>query len=207
MSEKGGPQRGDPNLDDVAAPRSAGGFGGGGAPRCRPLGRRLLGYERVLGVSRHIATLDLETALARILREVLALTGAHRGAVLLREEDGALDVRATQGLEEVELITSAGFAFSRSVVEQALETREVVVIENVPRSSASARSSIVALELVARPDGRHPAGAARRRVRVRGIGRRVCRPARRRLAGARVGALGGGKQRLLTIVIFDSHHP
>lgn len=113
------------------------------------LGNRLLGYERVLEISRHIATLDLETALERILHEVQTLTGTRRGAVLLRGENGALEVRAAQGLEEAELTTAAGFAFSRSVVEQALTTRQVVVIENVPSSPAATQSSIVALGLEA----------------------------------------------------------
>ena len=112
------------------------------------LGRRLLGYERLLEISRYIASLDLETALSRILHEVLALTGSRRGALLLLDENGVLEVRAALGLER-ELATTDGFAFSRSVVEQALTESAAVVIEDVPSSPAAARASIAALGLEA----------------------------------------------------------
>ncbi|HYO13008.1 MAG TPA: sigma 54-interacting transcriptional regulator [Thermoanaerobaculia bacterium] len=112
------------------------------------LGRKAVALERLLAISQEISTLDLPTALRRILLHVLELTGTRRGALLLGETAAELHVELALDLERGEL-PADGLAVSRSVAEQALTTGEVIVVENAPASVHGARPSVVRLRLQA----------------------------------------------------------
>jgi Nif-specific regulatory protein len=112
------------------------------------LGRKAVALERLLAISQEISTLDLPTALRRILFHVLELTGTRRGALLLGETADELRVELALDLERGEL-PAGGLAVSRSVAERALATGEVIVVENAPASVHGARPSVVRLRLEA----------------------------------------------------------
>src|SRR5436190_10186571 len=92
------------------------------------LGRKAVALERLLAISQEISTLDLATALRRILHHVLELTGTDRGAVLLAEAGGGLRVELAVNLEGD--LAGEDLAVSRSVAERALAGGEVVVVED-----------------------------------------------------------------------------
>ncbi len=111
------------------------------------LGRKALALERLLAIGQEISTLDLATALRRILHHVLELTGTRRGAVLLAEEKEGLRVELAVNLEGE--LAGEGFAVSRSVAARALATGEVIVVEEAqaPASEYREQPSIVELGL------------------------------------------------------------
>ncbi len=104
--------------------------------------------ERVLEISRQIATLDLDAALALIVKHVLELTGARRGMVMLLDERHKLRFQYAVGLarEEVE---SRDFEISRSVTERAMAEKRVVVVEDAPTSTFKNQTSVIRLGLQA----------------------------------------------------------
>jgi transcriptional regulator with GAF, ATPase, and Fis domain len=107
------------------------------------LGHKALALERLLAISREIATLAPETTLARILEGVLELSGTLRAALLLVEPDGSLRCeRVAPGLPP-----AAEFEYSHSVVRQALDSGQVVVVEDARRSVYRRRTSVVQLGL------------------------------------------------------------
>jgi transcriptional regulator with GAF, ATPase, and Fis domain len=108
------------------------------------LGRKALALERLLAISQEISTLDLATALRRILHYVLELTGTRRGVLLLKEA-GDLEVELAVSLEGE--LASDGFAVSRSVAERALATGEVIVVEEALAAEYREQTSIVELGL------------------------------------------------------------
>ena len=111
------------------------------------LGRKALALERLLAISQEISTLDLATALRRILHHVLELTGTRRGAVLLSDGKESLRVELAVNMEEE--LAGESFAVSRSVAARALATGEVIVVEEAPTSEYREQPSIVELGLCA----------------------------------------------------------
>ena len=109
------------------------------------LGRKALALERLLAISQEISTLDLATALRRILHHVLELTGTRRGVLLLGETGRDLHVELAVNLEGE--LAGEGSAVSRSVAERALATGEVIVVEEALASVYGEQTSIVALGL------------------------------------------------------------
>ena len=110
------------------------------------LGRKALALERLLAISQQISTLDLATALRRILNHVLDLTGTRRGALLLGETGSGLRVELTVNLDREDL-AGESFAVSRSVAERALGAGEVIVVEDALASEHGGQTSIVELGL------------------------------------------------------------
>ena len=109
------------------------------------LGRKALALERLLAISQEISTLDLPTALRRILHHVLELTGTRRGALLLAQAAGDLQMEMAVNLEGD--LAGEGFAVSRSVAERALATGEVVVVQDALAPAYGEQASIVELGL------------------------------------------------------------
>ena len=110
------------------------------------LGRKAVALERLLAISQQISTLDLATALRRILHHVLDLTGTRRGALLLGETGNDLRVELTVNLDREDL-AGEGFAVSRSVAERALAAGEVIVVEDALAPEHGGHTSIVELGL------------------------------------------------------------
>jgi Nif-specific regulatory protein len=109
------------------------------------LGRKALALERLLAISQEISTLDLATALRRILHHVLEMTGTRRGVLLLAEAEEGLRVALAVNLEGE--LAGEGSAVSRSVAERALATGEVIVVEEALASEYGEQTSIVELGL------------------------------------------------------------
>jgi transcriptional regulator with GAF, ATPase, and Fis domain len=110
------------------------------------LGRRAIGLERLLTVSREIATLDLDAALDRILRAILDLSTTRRGAILLGEEDGSLHCERALGWP----VTAGGGSgpdYSHHLVERALASGQIAAVEDVDHTSKAHWTSVVSLGL------------------------------------------------------------
>ena len=125
------------------------------------LGRRARALERLVAIGPEIATLDLDSALDRILGAVQELSATRRAALLLREPDGRLTCERAIGRSAAER-AAGDFAYSRSVVEEALASGRPVAVEDVAASPHRDRGSVAALglrALVAVPL-RSPRGAA-----------------------------------------------
>jgi sigma-B regulation protein RsbU (phosphoserine phosphatase) len=78
------------------------------------------------------SSLDLDQVLNRVMDEVIVVTGAGRGFMMLRERDGTLIFRVARGMDR-DTIDSPQFQISRSVVER-------VAREGQPIHTSDARS-------------------------------------------------------------------
>lgn len=70
--------------------------------------------------------LSLSRVLARTMDAAIGLTGAERGFVILRNEDGALDVAAARNVDR-ERVPHGYLKFSRSIAEKAMQTAESII--------------------------------------------------------------------------------
>lgn len=87
--------------------------------------------------------LGIDALLARFLDSVLQLSRAERGFVLLRRDDGEMEIRARRGLE-VDELRQESFSGSAAAVDRALAEHTVVVVSDVSADSElAARPSIV----------------------------------------------------------------
>jgi hypothetical protein len=74
-------------------------------------------------------SLGLPGLLERVLGSVLQLSGAERGAVLLRRDDGELEIAARRNLADPDL-TADGFSGSIGAIERVLATSGVVAVSD-----------------------------------------------------------------------------
>src|SRR5574341_600979 len=72
------------------------------------------------------SSLDLNEVLNRVMDEVITVTHAERGFVMLTEPDGKLGFRAARGLDQTTIETPQ-FQVSRSVVERVAQDGEPIV--------------------------------------------------------------------------------
>ncbi|NDJ61528.1 MAG: GAF domain-containing protein [Chloroflexi bacterium] len=84
----------------------------------------LYNVGRLLG-----ASLDLQTVLDQVMDAIIQLTGAERGFLMLRDDDGQVEVKAARGLDQQSL-GSDKFKYSRTIVNHVLDTGESVVTTN-----------------------------------------------------------------------------
>ncbi|MBW2465465.1 MAG: sigma 54-interacting transcriptional regulator, partial [Deltaproteobacteria bacterium] len=89
---------------------------GDAAPSDASRWRRLVFYTRRLTAERRVGRLYEE-----VLDAAVDLSGAERGFIVVREEDGALRVRVARGLDRREIADSEQ-AFSRSVAARAIDS-------------------------------------------------------------------------------------
>ncbi|MAS37574.1 MAG: hypothetical protein CL610_26495 [Anaerolineaceae bacterium] len=105
-------------------------------------------FEALYNISRLLgSSLDLQVVLDQIMDAIIQLTGAERGFLMLRDDDGGLTVKVARNFDQ-QTLDSDNFKFSRTVVNQVLDTGEPVVTTNAaedPRFSQQA--SIVAQAL------------------------------------------------------------
>ena len=88
-------------------------------------------------------SLGLERLLERVLASIIELSAAERGAVLLRRDDGTVEIVARRGLADTEM-TSAGFSGSVGAIERALATtRSVAVSDALSDPFLSGRESVL----------------------------------------------------------------
>jgi hypothetical protein len=93
------------------------------------------------------STLALDEVLNRVMDEVIAVTRAERGFVMLREEDGTLTFRAARGMDQ-STVQDPQFQVSRGVVERvAQQGRPVLTSDAQQDDRFSLRLSVVNLGL------------------------------------------------------------
>ncbi len=86
--------------------------------------------EALYNVSRMLSSsLDLETVLDQVMDSIIQLTSAERGFLLLRDEDGQVDVKAVRNLDQ-QMVSSDKFRYSRAIVNQVMDSGESVVTTN-----------------------------------------------------------------------------
>jgi len=81
----------------------------------------LYNVSRLLGVS-----LDLQTVLNQVMDAVIKLTGAERGFLMLRDDDGNLNVQAARNLDQ-QTLSSEEFEYSRSIARHVLDSGKAVL--------------------------------------------------------------------------------
>lgn len=116
-------------------------------------------FEALYNVSRVLGTsLDLQTVLDQVMDAVIQLTGAERGFLMLRDDDGGLRVVAARNIDQ-ETLGSDQLKFSRTITNAVLDSGKAVVTTNAaedPRFSdqmsivTQALRSIMATPLFAR---------------------------------------------------------
>jgi len=93
------------------------------------------------------SSLDLDEVLNRVMDEVIAVTRAERGFVMLHEADGRLVFRAARGMDQ-NTIDDPQFQVSRSVVERvAREGQPVLTSDAQSDDRFSMRQSVMILGL------------------------------------------------------------
>jgi K+-sensing histidine kinase KdpD len=96
--------------------------------------------EALYNVSKLLgSSLDLQTVLNQVMDSIIELTNAERGFLLLRDDDGQVDVKAARNLDQ-QTLSSDKFRYSRTIVNQVMDTGESVVTTNAsedPRYSES----------------------------------------------------------------------
>jgi signal transduction histidine kinase len=84
----------------------------------------LYGVSRILGSS-----LDLQTVLNQVMDAIIQLTGAERGFLMLRNDDGQVEVQAARNFDQ-QTLSSDKFKYSRTVANQVIDKGEPVVTTN-----------------------------------------------------------------------------
>ncbi len=105
-------------------------------------------FEALYNVSRVIgSSLELQTVLNQVMDAILQLTGAERGFMMLRDDDGGLQVRAARNLDQ-QTIGGDEFKYSRTVANQVLDSGTPVVTTNAAEDPRFAgQASIIAQSL------------------------------------------------------------
>ncbi len=87
-------------------------------------------FEALYNVSRVLGTsLDLQTVLDQVMDAVIQLTGAERGFLMLRDDDGGLQVVVARNFDQ-ETLGTEEFKFSRTIANEVLDTGKAVVTTN-----------------------------------------------------------------------------
>jgi signal transduction histidine kinase/PAS domain-containing protein len=87
-------------------------------------------FETLYEVTRILGTsLDLQTVLDQVMDAVIQLTGAERGFLMLRDDDGDLAVKAARNLDQ-QTLGSEEFEYSRSITGYVLDNGESVLTTN-----------------------------------------------------------------------------
>lgn len=106
--------------------------------------RRAGRFATSISMQRELSpSLGLERLLEHLLGSVLALSGAERGVVFLRREDGALEIAARRNLAEPEL-KSDDFSGSVGAIQRAVATgRPVAVSDALADPFLQGRESVI----------------------------------------------------------------
>ncbi len=98
-------------------------------------------FQALYNVSRLLGeSLDLQTVLNQVMDAIINLTGADRGFLMLRNDDGGMNVQAARNLDQ-KTLGSDDFKYSRTVTNQVLDSGKAVVTNNAaedPRFSGQA---------------------------------------------------------------------
>ncbi len=87
-------------------------------------------FKALYNVSRLIGTsLDLQTVLEQVMDAIIQLTGAERGFLMLRDDDGKLKATVARNLDQ-RTLTSDEFSYSTTITNHVLATGEAVLTTN-----------------------------------------------------------------------------
>jgi sigma-B regulation protein RsbU (phosphoserine phosphatase) len=93
------------------------------------------------------SSLDLDEVLNRVMDEVIAVTHAERGFVMLRDEDGGLAFRVARGMDR-SMVDDPEFQISQGVVEQVAQEGQPLLTSDAQRDERlSMRLSVRGLGL------------------------------------------------------------
>mgnify|MGYP005842615535 CR=1 FL=1 len=108
-------------------------------------------FESLYNVTRTIGeSLDLQTVLDHVMDSVIQLSGAERGFLVLRNDDGGVSVTAARGIDQ-QTLTSDKFAFSHTIINRVLDSGEPILTTNAtedPRFSGQHSIVIQALRSI-----------------------------------------------------------
>ncbi|NIM93859.1 MAG: SpoIIE family protein phosphatase [Anaerolineales bacterium] len=111
----------------------------------QPTGERLATLYRISQTFN--SSLDLDEVLNRVMDEVIRVTNAERGFLMLRDSDGDLTFKVARGLDH-QTIESPEFEVSRSVVNRvANEVRSILTSDAQSDEWLSSRLSVRGLKL------------------------------------------------------------
>lgn len=98
----------------------------------------LYNVSRLLG-----ASLDLQVVLDQVMDALIQLTGAERGFLMLRNDDGQVAVKAARNFDQ-QTLSGDKSSFSRTIVYRVLDTGESLVTTNAAEDPRFAgQSSII----------------------------------------------------------------
>jgi signal transduction histidine kinase len=105
-------------------------------------------FEALYNVSRVLgSSLDLQIVLDQVIDAIIHLTNAERGFLMLRDDDGGLTVKVARNLDQ-QTLTSEQFKFSRTVVNQVMDSGQSLLTTNAAEDPRFAsKESIVAQSL------------------------------------------------------------
>ncbi len=87
-------------------------------------------FELLYNVSRLLGeSLDLQEVLDQVMDAILQLTGAERGFLVLRDDDGQLQVQAARNFDQ-QTLSIDQFMYSTTIANRVLDTGESVVTTN-----------------------------------------------------------------------------
>lgn len=116
-------------------------------------------FEALYNISRLIgSSLDLQTVLDQVMDAIIQLTGAERGFLMLRDDDGEMEIKAARHLDQ-QALDAKDFQYSRTIAHHVMDSGQPILTTNAsedPRFSqnisviSQALRSIMATPLRAR---------------------------------------------------------
>ncbi len=105
-------------------------------------------FEALYNVSRMLgSSLDLQVVLDQVMDAIIQLTGAERGFLMLRDDDGNLQVKAARNFDQQNL-DSGDFKYSRTVCNTVIDSAKPILTTNASEDPRFAgQASIVAQSL------------------------------------------------------------
>ncbi len=103
-------------------------------------------FEALYNVSRLIgSSLDLQTVLDQVIDAIIGLTGAERGFLMLRDDDGGLTVKVARNFDQ-QTISKADASFSRTIVNQVLDSGKPIVTTNAVEDPRFAQKASIVMQ-------------------------------------------------------------
>jgi signal transduction histidine kinase len=103
-------------------------------------------FEALYNVSRLIgSSLDLQTVLDQVIDAIISLTGAERGFLMLRDDDGGLAVKVARNFDQ-QTLSAADASFSRTIVNQVLDSGKPIVTTNAAEDPRFAQKASIVMQ-------------------------------------------------------------
>jgi PAS domain S-box-containing protein len=113
-----------------------------------PFEQRYSHLQALAGIGQVVnSTLELNEVLQIVMDTIVRLTEAERGFLMLRNEQGEMEIRIARNWEQ-ESINQNEFAISRTVVQRVIESGEAILTTNAREDQRfSGQESIIAFNL------------------------------------------------------------